>query len=683
MALESDWIEGQEIILSKLIVTSALPYANGDIHIGHLVEYIQTDIFVRFQRLIGNNVLYVCASDAHGTPIEINAAKKGMTPQALVGEFHDRHQADFSRFEVSFDEFYTTDSPENQKHCEIIYLRAKEKGHIDSRDIEQFYCERCGRFLPDRYIKGTCPKCSALEQYGDVCESCGATYRPTELQDAHCAICGAKPEMRSSLHLFFKLIDFNDFLREWTSERGHLQDEVKGFVHTWIDQGLRDWDISRDGPYFGFRIPGEENKFFYVWLDAPIGYIGATEHYCAGKDDVSVEEYWIDHASKTEIHHFIGKDIAYFHTLFWPAMLKAANYRIPTAVHVHGFLTVDSRKMSKSRGTFITARQFADQINPWFLRYFYAAKLGPTIDDIDLNLEEFVNRTNAELVNNITNLISRSVSFLNKRLDSRLGIVPQGCEGLIKDVLAHADRCLHDYNALKYSNVVRNILAISDIANNYVQQNEPWATIKSDPEKARNDLTFAINCSKILAILLKPIVPSYSVKVEQILGLDNLRWEDIKFDLEQRSVNVFEKLVERLEPGAMTRLIEASKDDLAVKEHKTDTPDFKEEIAFDDFGKIDLRVGKILSASEVEGSDKLLKLRVDVGREIRTVFAGIKSSYSPQDLVGRKAAVVCNLAPRKMRFGTSEAMVLAASSPEGKIVLCDFGEEISPGSVIK
>jgi len=669
--------------LSKLIVTSALPYANGDIHIGHLVEYIQTDIFVRFQRLIGNNVLYVCASDAHGTPIEINAAKKGMTPQELVGEFHDRHQADFSRFEVSFDEFYTTDSPENQKHCEIIYLRAKEKGHIDSRDIEQFYCERCGRFLPDRYIKGTCPKCSALDQYGDVCESCGATYRPTELQDAHCAICGAKPEMRSSLHLFFKLIDFNDFLREWTSERGHLQDEVKGFVHTWIDQGLRDWDISRDGPYFGFRIPGEENKFFYVWLDAPIGYIGATEHYCAGKDDVSVEEYWIDHASKTEIHHFIGKDIAYFHTLFWPAMLKAANYRIPNAVHVHGFLTVDSRKMSKSRGTFITARQFADQINPCFLRYFYAAKLGPTIDDIDLNLEEFVNRTNAELVNNITNLISRSVSFLNKRLDSRLGIVPQGCEGLIKDILAHADRCLHDYNALKYSNVVRNILAISDIANNYVQQNEPWATIKSDPEKARNDLTFAINCSKIVAILLKPIVPSYSVKVEQILGLDDLRWEDIKFDLEQRSVNVFEKLAERLEPGAMTRLIEASKDDLAVKELKTDTPDFKEEIAFDDFEKIDLRVGKILSASEVEGSDKLLKLRVDVGREIRTVFAGIKSSYSPQDLVGRKAAVVCNLAPRKMRFGTSEAMVLAASSPEGKIVLCDFGEEISPGSTIK
>ncbi len=664
-------------------MTSALPYANGDIHIGHLVEYIQTDIFVRFQRLIGNNVLYVCASDAHGTPIEINAAKKGMTPQELVREFHNRHQADFNRFEVSFDEFYTTDSPENQKHCEIIYLRAKEKGHIEARYIEQFYCERCGRFLPDRYIKGICPKCSAPDQYGDVCESCGATYRPTELHEAYCAICGAKPEMRSSLHLFFKLIDFTDFLREWTSEIGHLQDEVKGFVHTWIDQGLRDWDISRDGPYFGFRIPGEENKFFYVWLDAPIGYIGSTEHYCEGKDDVSVEEYWIDHASKTEIHHFIGKDIAYFHTLFWPAMLKAANYRIPTAVHVHGFLTVDSRKMSKSRGTFITARQFADQINPWFLRYFYAAKLGPTIDDIDLNLEEFVNRTNAELVNNITNLISRSVSFLNKRLDSRLGIVPQGCKGLIEDIMAHTDQCLHDYNVLKYSNVVRNILAISDIANNYVQQNEPWATIKSDPEKARNDLTFAINCSKILAILLKPIVPSYSLKVEQILGLNDLKWEDLKFDLELKSINVFEKLVERLEPGAMTRVIEASKDDLAVKELKTDTPDYKKEITFDEFGKIDLRVGRILSASQVDGSDKLLKLRVDVGREIRTVFAGIKASFIPEELVGRRVAVVCNLAPRKMRFGVSEAMVLAASSPEGNIVLCDFTEEIAPGSTIK
>lgn len=669
--------------MSRILVTSALPYANGDIHIGHLVEYIQTDIFVRFLRLIGENVVYVCASDAHGAPIEINAAKKGMTPQELVGEYHRRHQMDFGRFEISFDEFYSTDSPENQKHSELIYLRAKEKGHIVSREIEQYYCERCGRFLPDRYIKGECPRCSALDQYGDVCEACGAIYRPTELNDAHCAICGGKPELRTSRHLFFKLMDFADFLQDWTSSPGHLQDEVRGFVRTWIDQGLRDWDISRDGPYFGFKIPGEENKFFYVWLDAPIGYIAATEHYCSNKSDISVEDYWINHESDIEIHHFIGKDIGYFHTLFWPAMLKAADYRIPNAVHVHGFLTVDSRKMSKSRGTFITARQFADHINPWFLRYFYASKLGSTIDDIDLNLEEFVNRTNAELVNNITNLISRSASFLNKRLDSRLGVVPQSCEDLKTQIFSHVEQCYLEYKALKFANVIRNALAISDIANNYIQRNEPWAAIKSDPEKARNDLTFAINCSKILAILLKPIIPSYSAKVEEILAVKDLKWEDIQFDLEECSINTFEKLVDRLEPGTMNRLIEVSKDDLAATEKKTKTPDFKEEISVEDFSKIDLRVGKILSASDVEGSDKLVKLRVDVGKEIRTVFAGIKSSYSPEELIGQTVAVVCNLAPRKMRFGVSEAMVLAASSPGGKITLCELNPEAMPGSIIK
>ncbi|MDR3603204.1 MAG: methionine--tRNA ligase [Syntrophaceae bacterium] len=669
--------------MSRTLVTSALPYANGDIHIGHLVEYIQTDIFVRFLRLIGEDVLYVCASDAHGAPIEINAAKKGMTPQKLVEEFHQRHRTDFSRFEISFDEFYSTDTPENQRHSEIIYLKAKENNHIVSREIEQFYCERCGRFLPDRYIKGTCPKCAAPDQYGDVCESCGATYRPTELSDAHCAICGAKPELRTSLHLFFKLMDFSDFLSEWTSFPGRLQDEVRGFVRTWIDQGLRDWDISRDGPYFGFKIPGEENKFFYVWLDAPIGYIAATEHYCSGKDGLSVEDYWIDPKSEIEIHHFIGKDIAYFHTLFWPAMLKAADYRTPTAVHVHGFLTVDSRKMSKSRGTFITARQFADQVNPWFLRYFYMTKLGSTIDDIDLNLEEFVNRTNAELVNNITNLISRSASFLNKRLDSMLGVVPKTCEELKKQVTLHVEQCYHDYKLLKYSNVIRNILAISDIANNYVQQNEPWSAIKTDPEKARDDLTFAINCSKILSILLKPVLPSYSAKVEQILGLGDLKWADAKFDFELRPINVFEKLVDRLEPNTMQHVIEKAKDDLAPEIVKTIAPEFKEEILIEDFTKIDLRVGKILSASHIEGSDKLVKLRVDIGREIRTVFAGIKSSYSPEDLVGRTVSVVCNLAPRKMRFGVSEAMVMAASGPDGKIILCELDSDAVPGSIIK
>jgi methionyl-tRNA synthetase len=669
--------------LNRTLVTSALPYANGDIHIGHLVEYIQTDIFVRFLRLTGEDVIYVCASDSHGAPIEINAAKKGMTPRELVSEFHQRHQTDFARFEIGFDEFYSTDSPENQKHSEIIYLRAKEKGHVSSREIEQYYCERCGRFLPDRYIKGTCPRCSAQDQYGDVCESCGATYRPTDLNDAHCAICGAEPQLRNSTHLFFKLVDFSDFLDEWTSHPGRLQDEVRGFVKSWIDQGLRDWDISRDGPYFGFKIPGEENKFFYVWLDAPIGYIAATEHYCSKRHGASLEDYWIDPKSDAVIHHFIGKDIAYFHTLFWPAMLKAADYRTPTFVHVHGFLTVDSRKMSKSRGTFITARQFADQINPWFLRYFYASKLGPSIDDIDLNLEEFINRTNAELVNNITNLISRSAGFLNKRLDSRLGAIPKGLDDVKSEILARVGTCSGDYRSLKYANVVRNILAISDIANNYVQKNEPWSSIKSDPEKSRNDLTFAINCIKILTVLLKPILPAYTLKVEQLLGVQNLRWEDAKFDFENRTINTFEKLIDRLEPGIMDRLIAASINNVQSKQSRVQIPDFKEEISIEDFARLDLRVGKILSATEVEGADKLVKLRVDVGKEIRTVFAGIKSSYAPDELVGRTVAVVCNLAPRKMRFGVSEAMVMAASSPGGKIILCEFDQEASPGSIIK
>ncbi len=668
--------------MPRILVTSALPYANGDIHIGHLVEYIQTDIYVRFRKLTGEDVLYMCASDAHGTPIEINASKRGISPRQLVDEFHERHREDFARFEIEFDEFYTTDSPENQKHSETIFFRANEKGHIETREIEQFYCESCGRFLPDRYIKGTCPKCGADDQYGDVCESCGATYRPTELTDAKCAICGATPAMRTSKHYFFKLRDFNEFLLKWTSEGDRLQPEVRAFVRTWIDQGLQDWDISRDGPYFGFRIPGEEDKFFYVWLDAPIGYIAATEHYSATHPDRSVEEYWLDHNSDAEIHHFIGKDIAYFHTLFWPAMLQAGDYRIPTAVHVHGFLTVDSRKMSKSRGTFITARLFADHLNPWYLRYYYATKLGNSIDDLDLNIEEFVNRTNAELVNNITNLVSRTIGFLNKRLNSKLGRIPWTETTARVEALIQETR--QDYENLRFSAAVKNILAISDIANNHVQQEEPWATIKDQPERARNDLTFVVNCIKIISILLKPILPSYCEKIEQILGLKDLTWEDAKFDLEDREVRTFEKLLGRLEPGAIENLIEASRDSLMVqKPVAAAVPDFKEEISIDDFAKIDLRAAKILSAESVEGSDKLLKLTVDLGKQTRTVFAGIKASYEPSTVVGKTVIVVANLKPRKMRFGTSEGMVLAAASQDGKVVLCELDEAGSPGTPIK
>lgn len=671
--------------MPKFLITSALPYANGDIHLGHLVEYIQTDIYVRFLRLIGEDVIYMCASDAHGTPIEINATKRGISPKQLVNEFHERHREDFDGFEISFDEFYTTDSPENQRHCEIIYLRAQDRGHISTREIEQYYCEVCGRFLPDRYIKGTCPKCGAPDQYGDVCEVCGATYRPTEVLDAKCAICGATPSLRTSKHFFFRLKDFNDVLSRWIAEPGHLQDEVRAFVSTWIEQGLQDWDISRDGPYFGFNIPGEQDKYFYVWLDAPIGYIAATEHYCARLGNCKAEEYWLDPAADVEIHHFIGKDIAYFHTLFWPAVLSAADYRIPTAVHVHGFLTVDGRKMSKSRGTFITAREFTSFLNPWYLRYYYSTKMSNSIDDLDLNIEEFVNRTNAELVNNITNLISRTVGFLNKRLESRLGTLPEATRGLMNEVEAFVDRTRDDFAALRFNQATRNILSISDIANNYVQQNAPWTVVKTDPDQARNDLTFVANCIKIIAVLLKPILPSYCRRVEEILRLGNLTWEDAKFDLQNHEIGTFDKLLERLEPGALEKLVESGRQEgiEKVAQPVPELPPFKDEITIEDFAGMDIRAAKVMSAEIVEGSDKLLKLEVDLGHEIRTVLAGIKGSYEPSELLNKTVLVVANLKPRKMRFGVSHGMILAAADKTGKVAVCEVDSSIRAGTPIK
>ncbi len=676
-----------ETALKKFLVTSALPYANGDIHIGHLVEYIQTDIFVRFLRLIGKNVIYVCASDSHGTPIEINAAKRGISPHQLVEYFHHRHLEDFRKFEIEFDEFYTTDSPENRKHSETIYSKLVERGHIFTKDIDQFYCDSCGRFLPDRFIRGTCPKCGNPDQYGDVCEECGATYRPTELTHPKCALCGSVPSIRTSKHFFFKLSHFSDFLMEWTSDEKRLQPEVRGFVQTWINQGLQDWDISRDGPYFGFKIPGETDKYFYVWLDAPIGYIAATDHYCALHGGASVEDYWSSGNSETVIHHFIGKDIAYFHTLFWPAVLKGAGYRTPDFVHVHGFLTVGSRKMSKSRGTFVTARQLAESLNPWYLRYYYATKMNPSIDDLDLNIEEFVNRTNAELVNNITNLISRTIGFLNKRLDSTLGSVPQSTAHLIELVESSVSGAFKDYQSLRFSSVTRHILAIADLANNYIQQNAPWATLKSDRETARNDLTFAVNCIKIITILLKPILPEYSAKVEGILLCEHLGWNDAKFDLENKKVGIFDKLIERLETTVIDKMLSSATsptgEPTPIISRIVEIPPFEKEITVDQFAGVDLRAGKILSAQTVEGSDKLLKLEVSFGIDTRIVFAGIKSAYEPPSLVGKIVAVVCNLKPRKMRFGTSQGMVLAATDPSGKPFVLFIDDSVEPGTRIK
>jgi methionyl-tRNA synthetase len=671
--------------LDRILVTSALPYANGHIHIGHLVEYIQTDIYVRFRKLIGEDVIYVCASDAHGTPIEINAAKRGIKPEELVQAFHEEHKSDFALFGIGFDEFYTTNSPENKRHSETIYSRAKEKGHIAVRDIEQYYCEDCGRFLPDRFIKGACPRCGAEDQYGDVCEKCGATYSPTDLKEARCAICGAPPSYRTSKHFFFKLADFKDFLNNWINEPGRLQQEIRVFCQTWIDHGLQDWDISRDGPYFGFPIPGETDKYFYVWLDAPIGYIAATEHYCEKRDDRTVEDYWIDQDSEVEIHHFIGKDISYFHTLFWPAMIKAADYRLPDYVHVHGFLTVDGKKMSKSRGTFITARMFADHMDPSLLRYYYATKLSDSIDDLDLNLEEFVNRINSELVNNITNLVSRSVGFLNKRLDSRLGKIPKDSKALCDEVNSLLDEIKNDYHRLRFSSATRKMLSISDAANNYIQSEQPWVLMKENPERARDVLTFAVNCVKVLAVVLKPIIPSYSARLEELLGLGDLDWEAAKLDLEDVSVGKFNKLQDRLEPDAMERLIEASRESLASEsdEKAPAPPPIEPEISIEDFARVDLRAAKILDAKEVKGADKLIELKVDVGLDQRTVFAGLKEFYEPPDLIGKTVILVANLKPRKMKFGVSSGMVLAAVPEGANAIICELDPSTPAGTRIK
>lgn len=671
--------------MDRILVTSALPYANGHIHIGHLVEYIQTDIFVRFLKLLDTDVIYVCASDAHGAPIEINAKKRGVTPEELVESFHKEHQEDFSMFGIGFDEFYTTNSPENRRHSETIYLRAKDKGHIEVRDIEQYYCESCGRFLPDRYIIGACPRCSSEDQYGDVCEKCGATYNPTDLEAAKCAICGAAPAYRTSKHFFFKLDHFSDFLLDWISRPGRLQNEVREFCRTWIDHGLQDWDISRDGPYFGFKIPGEEDKYFYVWLDAPIGYIAATEHYCQKVSDRSVDDYWTDQDSKVQIHHFIGKDISYFHTLFWPAMIKAADYRLPDYVHVHGFLTVNGKKMSKSRGTFITARQFADHIDPSLLRYFYAAKLSDSIDDLDLNLEDFVNRINAELVNNITNLVSRSIGFLNKRLDSKLGVIPDDARELSHEILGLINEIEKDFKNLRYSSATRKILAISDIANNYIQQEQPWAVIKEDPDRSKNILTFAVNCIKVITICLKPIIPSYCKKIEELLGLGELKWKNCAMDMENLQVGKFTKLLDRLKLGDVEKLIESAKENLGQED---ESPKYKPapiepEITIEDFAKVDLRVAKIIEAKEVKGADKLIELKVDVGVDQRTVFAGLKEFYQPEELIGKTVILVANLKPRKMKFGVSSGMVLAATPENMGAIICELDPSTPAGARIK
>ncbi|MGQ4807384.1 Methionine--tRNA ligase [Candidatus Entotheonellaceae bacterium PAL068K] len=671
---------------APILITSALPYANGSIHIGHLVEYIQTDILVRFLKLTGHDAVYMCADDTHGTPIEVNAQRAGITPEELIRLYYDEHQRDFADFHITFDCFYSTNSPENRHHSEYIFERLRQQGHIVTRTVAQYYCEPDGRFLPDRFIRGTCPnpECQAAEQYGDVCEVCGSTYNPTDLQDPHCAICGNTPVMRESLHYFFTLRAYETFLRDWVTTPGRLQPQVRRFIEHWLDEGLRDWDISRDGPYFGFKIPGETDKYFYVWLDAPIGYIATTEKFCrdSGRD---FNSYW--HNPDAHIYHVIGKDIAYFHTLFWPAILKGADYTLPHKIFVHGFLTVDGEKMSKTRGTFITARTYLDHLDPQYLRYYYATKLNGQTEDLDLSLEDFVNRVNAELVNKIANLVSRVVPFVTRQFAGRLGQLPPQVQPLIDDIRGRIPRIREFYGRLELNRGVQEIVAIAEVANKYFQDATPWDVVKQDRQAAQAICTFAANCCRTVAALLKPILPRYATDVETILRIPPLQFDDAnRFDLHHHDIGPFQRLIERVDPKRVEAMISASAESFEATPETAQAATVEAaaaQISIDEFAKVDLRVATVLQAEIVEGADKLLRLRVDIGNQQRTIFAGIRQSYSPADLVGKQVVVVANLQPRHMRFGISEGMLLAAGPDSTDMVVTEFTKPRQPGERVR
>ena len=677
-----------------ILVTSALPYANGAPHLGHIVEYVQTDIWVRFQRLRGHDCLYVCASDAHGTPIMLKARQEGVTPEALIERFGAVQRRDFADFGISFDNFHTTHSPENREVTETIYRRLVEGGHIRRETIRQAYDEQAQMFLPDRYVRGTCPRCGALDQYGDSCESCGATYTPADLLNPVSVVSGTPPVQRDSEHLFFRLGRFEQWLREWTGS-GRLQAAVTAKLDEWFGAGLRDWDISRDAPYFGFEIPGEQGKFFYVWLDAPIGYLGSFLHYCR-HTGLDFDRYWKP-GSEAEVYHFIGKDIVYFHTLFWPAVLHGAGYRPPTAVFAHGFLTVNGQKMSKSRGTFITARAWLDHLPAEYLRYFYASRLGPGVDDLDLNLEEFAGKVNSDLVGKLVNIASRCAGFITRGSDGRLADgLPE--PGLQAEFVAAADSLAEAYEGRDLARVVREVMQLADRANLYIDQRKPWLMAK-DPARAaevQGVCTQGLNLFRLLVLYLKPIVPQLAGAAERFLGLPDQAWADAARPLLGSRISAYEPLATRVDPAALGALLGASAEDLkpaglpaaaAAPAAATAGPAVaapaSAPISIDEFAKLDLRIARIVEAAPVEGADKLLRLVVDLGAERRTVFAGIRQAYAPETLVGRLTVVVANLAPRKMRFGTSEGMVLAAGPGGPDIFLLSPDSGARPGMKVK
>ncbi|RUO44067.1 methionine--tRNA ligase [Aliidiomarina taiwanensis] len=674
----------------KILVTNALPYANGPIHLGHMLGYIQADIWVRYQRLVGNECHYVCADDAHGTPIMLKAAEFGITPEEMIEQMSQAHQADFRDFGVSFDHYHSTHSEENRALASLIYTRLRDNGYITTNTIEQLYDAERGMFLPDRFVKGTCPECKSPDQYGDNCDNCAATYSPIDLIDPRSAVSGSVPEVRESEHYFFDLPAFGDMLKEWTHS-GSLQPEMANKLNEWFEAGLQQWDISRDAPYFGFEIPDAPGKYFYVWLDAPIGYMSSFQHY-AEREGLNFDEFW-QKGSKAEVYHFIGKDIIYFHSLFWPAMLKGANFRQPTNVWAHGFITVNGTKMSKSRGTFIMARTYLEHLNPEYLRYYFAAKLSNRIDDLDLNLEDFTQRVNSDLVGKVVNIASRCAGFISKKFAGQLSDTVAEPE-LLAEFQAAQNTIAQAYESREFSKAMREVMRLADRANEYIAIKEPWQLAKQEgQEQAVQDIcSMGIHLFRILMVYLKPVTPQLAADAEAFLQ-DTLTWASIDQVLTGHTINKFKALLQRVDKEKVNTMIEESKESLqetAAPAQETPAPTqaaiepIAAEIEFDDFMKVDMRVARIVNAEHVEGADKLIKLTLDIGlAETKQVFAGIKAAYQPESLVGQLTVMVANLKPRKMRFGLSEGMVLAAGPGGDDLYILNPHEGAQPGMQVK
>lgn len=681
----------------QILITCALPYANGPIHLGHMLEHIEADIYARFQKMRGHECVFICADDTHGTPIMIKAREQGITPEQLIAKSYSEHLADFADFSIGFDYYGSTNSEENRKLCELFYERLKKNNHIHKKPVEQLYCEHDKMFLPDRFVKGTCPKCGALDQYGDACDTCGATYSPEELKNPGCSLCGTKPIKKTSEHIFFKLNDFKEYLQEWLPK--HTSPSVTKKMLEWFNEDLRDWDISRDEPYFGFQIPGEPGKYFYVWVDAPMGYVSSTEVWCENHKR-SLHEFWGPN-SHSELYHFIGKDIVYFHTLFWPAFLKGADFKSPTKIHVHGHVMVNGEKMSKSKGTFISARTYLDHFDPQHLRYYYATKINGSSDDFDLNLEDFASRVNSDLVGKIVNLASRGAQMLSKKIDGKLSTPDNEGLKLLEKINQEAEVIANYYDQRDYAKATTHIRELADATNKYFDEKAPWKTLEQHPEETKKVLTTTLNAFRKLAIFLQPVLPKLSIQVSELLNEKAYLWSDHQKLLTHHKINDYIHLATRIESDKIKAMVDDQKKqyERTVLTKKSTQESVKKttatrsedrnsekptEIDFEDFMKVDLRIAQIIEAEEIKEADKLLKIKVEIAPgETKQIIAGIKAAYAAEQLIGRKVLVCANLKPRKMKFGLSEGMILAAGEGGSDLFVLSPDEGAKAGSRVK